>query len=89
MREALAGGRIAVDADIGLGCDVADRVIGEGLRQVRSDGRRGQAIERVVDEALGQAGVGVPAGEQIAEDVVGIGEVLNRVAGAGSGQDAG
>jgi hypothetical protein len=51
MRPGLAGGRIAIGADIRLGGQVADGVIGEGLHQRRgreAHGRRGQPVAAVV-----------------------------------------
>jgi hypothetical protein len=81
MRPGLAGGRVGVGADVGLGGEVADGVVGEGLDQWRGrqrHGGRGQPVEGVVDEGLAQAGIGVGAGQQLAEQVVGIGMALHR-----------
>jgi hypothetical protein len=85
-----AGGWIGVGADIRLRQQVADGVIGEALerRDVLAHLRRGQAVEDVVGEGLSEIVlVGIGAGEHIAEGVIRIGEVLDDVAGAGTGQD--
>jgi len=81
MRPGLAGGRVGVGADVGLGGEVADGVVGEGLDQWRGrqrHGGRGQPVEGVVDEALAQARVGVCSGQQLAEQVVGVGVAMHR-----------
>src|SRR5262249_34070992 len=45
--------------------------------------RLGHAVNVVLGELLGEVLVGVGAGEHVAEHVIGIGEVLDDVAGAG------
>ena len=80
MRPGLPGGRIGVGADIGLGGEVADGVVGEGLDQRggrQRHRRRGQPVELIVDEGLVERRVGVRAGEQLAEQVVGVGVALH------------
>jgi hypothetical protein len=89
MGKGRARHRIGIGADIGLRQQVADGVIREGLqrRDVLAYRRRGNAIEVVVGEGLGEVLVGVGAGEHVAEHVIRIGEVLHDIAGAG--QDRG
>ncbi len=73
-------------AYIRLGQDVADRAVGKahGQRRRRQvDGRGGQPVQRVIAEGLGQISVGIGARQRIAEQVIAIGQVLHRVAGAG------
>ncbi len=81
VRPGLPGGRIGIRADIGLGGEVADGVVGEGLHQRRrrqANGRRGQPVELIVDEALVERGVGIAAAHQLAEQVVSVGVALHR-----------
>jgi hypothetical protein len=83
MRQRGAGQRIGVGADVRLRQQVADRIVGERLlRRVGGDRRRGEAVQIVVGQRLGEALVGIGAGEHVAEHVIGIGEALDRVATA-------
>ena len=50
---------------------------------VEAHDRLGEPVQRVVLEALGERGVGIAAGEQLAEEVIGVGLVLHRAGGAG------
>jgi hypothetical protein len=85
MGQRRAGQRIGVIPDIGLRQQVADGVIGEVLHRCRVLGhrRRLHAVEVVVGEGLVEVRVGIGAGQHVAEHVVGVGEVLDDVAGAG------
>src|ERR1043166_3636419 len=74
VRARMPGRRIAVVADVRLGQQVADRVVGEVLHQRGGgevDARGGEPVERVVGETFGDAAVAVGAAERIAERVVG------------------
>jgi hypothetical protein len=61
-RQRRAGGRIAIVADVGLPRQVADGIVGEGLRRrnelrrqgTGGHGRREEAVQGVVGEALGE-----------------------------------
>lgn len=81
MRLRAARARVAVGADVGLGGDVANGVVGEGLgerRGAQRHGGGGQPVEAVVAEALGEAGVGIAACEQLAERVIRITKARHR-----------
>jgi len=62
-----AGARIAVSAEVGFGCEIADRIIGEVLDRIGAgaDRSRGQPVERVVGEDFREIAVAVAAGEHI------------------------
>ena len=90
MGERRAGQRIGVIADVGLPEQVADGVVGERLhrRGILAHRRRGDAVEVVVPAPV-KTGVKLslrfvlaPAGQHVAEDVIGVGEVLGDVADA-------
>ena len=76
---------IGIGADVGLGGNVAQPVIGHGHRRsLPARGRhrgRGHAVQIVIDEALGNGLDAIGAREQIAERVELAGEVLDHAAG--------
>ena len=81
MRLGTPGVGIDVDTDVGLGEEVADRVIAEGLgerRRAQRDGGGGQPVQAVVAEAFGEARVGIAAREQLAQRVVAVAEARHR-----------
>jgi hypothetical protein len=81
MRPRRAGRWIGIGADVRLAGHIADRIVSEALGGggIGGDRGRGQPVERIVGEALEEIGVAVGAGQQIAEAVVGEGEVLDKL----------
>lgn len=77
MGKGRARERIRIGAEIGLRQQVVDRV------NVLAHRRGGYADEGVVDQRVGEAGTGVRAGEQVAQEVIVVGKILDRVAGPG------
>jgi hypothetical protein len=91
VRPRLPGCGIGIGADVGLGGEVADGGVGEALAQRRrhqADRRRGQPVQAVVAEALGERAVAVAAAQQLAQRVVGVGEILRGTRGD-AGEQAG
>jgi hypothetical protein len=61
MRSPRSGERIGVVADVRLRQEVADRVVGEGLREGLVDLGLGEPVQGVVGERLREALIGVGA----------------------------
>ena len=77
------GGRIGIGPDPGLREDVADIVIGDGLRGPADDGRLSEAVEDIVGEGLEDVGDDVAARGEIADRIEGEGEIGDGVRDAG------
>ena len=78
MRARRPGGRIGVDAGVGLAGDVADGVISIAFAGAAGDHRGDQPAQRIIGEAFGQTGVEVGARQQVALLVIGEGLVFHR-----------
>ena len=77
------GGRVGIGPDPGLREDVADIVIGDGLRGPADDGRLSEAVEDIVSEGLEDVGDDVAARGEIADRIEGEGEIGDGVRDAG------
>ena len=76
VRQRRAGKRIGVGADVGLRQQVANGIVGEQLlrRDVGGHRRRGEAVQGVVGEGLGEVLVGVAVSPCKMNSVVAIGK---------------